>query len=314
MTTTFNKKQYLHKLTYDLPNEEYHGPNFKWAFSSSQFKDILEDEDLFIEKHIHRTIEREESPAFDVGTYFHVGTLEPHKLKTECVVFPGKIRRGKDWERFKKKNKNKAIVTQQQKDQAEGLVRAVKNSPIAQKYLKGEPEVTLIVELNIYDGKIYAPHYGKVLTPEGWEDGPLKRFKDAYVLYVKVRADLLGKTFITDLKSTSGNARINQSMRGMITEYTYDLSCALYTDIFNLHFDGAIENFYWIFASKKYLKAKTYFASPDQFRVGRAKYMKGMIKMAKRAASNWEYVDTLDSLEPLPFELEHLKTRDVDLI
>lgn len=311
--TSDNKKRYLNKLTYDLPNEEYHGPNFKWAFSSTQFKDV-EDEEYFIERHIKRTIAKEESPAFDVGTYFHVGTLEPHKLKMECTVYPGKVRRGNNWEQFLKKNKGKAIVTQQQKDQALGLVRAVKESRVAQTYLKGKPEVSLFVELNVYDGKIYAPYYGKELTANGWVKNLQKRIDGAFVIYVKTRADLLGKTFITDLKSTSGDARSFKAMRNTISEYTYDLSCALYLDMFNLYLDGALEKFIWIFASKKYLTAKAWEASPTQIKVGRAKYMKAMIHMAKLAANDWKYVDTLDTLEPLPFELEHLKTRDIDLI
>lgn len=306
-------KKYLNVLTYDLPNEDYHGPEFSWAKSSTQFKDLLDDEDVFIEKHIKKTVEKEESAAFDVGTYFHTGILEPHKLKIDCVVFPGKVRRGKDWEIFKAKHKNKAIVSNTQKEQAEGLVRAVKRSPVAQEYLVGKPEVSFFAELNIYRGEIFAPYYGKKLTRNGWVDGPNKRNEKAYVVYVKVRADCLGETFISDLKSTTGNARSNKTMREKISYYQYDVSASLYLDMFSLHLPK-VREFIWIFASKDSYNSKTYVASPTNILVGRAKYMKALIKLADCAANDWQSVDYLDTLEPLPYELEVLVEKDIDLL
>ena len=300
----------LHKLIYDLSSEDYHSaPD---SSSSSQLKDLLDDEDVFIKKYIEKSVEREHIDAFDVGTYFHTGILEPHKLKKDCVVYPGKVRRGKDWEVFKKKNKGKAIVTDGQKSQAEGLVKAVKNSPIAQEYLVGKPEVSLFTEIHISHGKIFAPFYGKVLTIDGWIDGALKK-QPAYKTVIKVRADTLGDNYISDLKSTTGNAKSNKSMREKISYYHYDLSASLYLDMFGLLLPD-VEDFYWIFASKDMLNSRTYRASPNNKRVGRAKYMKALIKMADCAKNNWQSVDYLDMLEPLPHELEHLREKDVDLL
>lgn len=304
-------KQNCHKLLADLHIDAYHG--MTGTYSSSQFKDLLDDEDVFIQKYIKKTIAREESAAFDIGSYFHTGVLEPHKLKMDCVVYPGKVRHGKEWEKFKLKNKNRTIVTQSQKDQAEGLVRAVKDSPVAQEFLDGDPEVSLITEINIHEGRIYAPHYGKVLTINGWEDGPKKRFDKAYVIFVRVRADMLGETYISDLKSTTGNARSKQEMRQKISYYQYDLSASLYVDMFSL-LRPKIERFVWIFASKDLFNSRSYEASENNMKVGRAKYMKAMLKLGDCASNNWASVDYLDMLEPLPHEMEHLIERDRDLL
>jgi len=304
-------KKNCHKLIHDLPIEKYHG--MTGTYSSSQFKDLLDDEDLFIQKYIKKAVEKEENAAFDIGTYFHTGVLEPHKLKSDCVVYPGKVRRGAEWDRFKIKNLGRAIVTQAQKDQAEGLVRAVKDSPVAQTYLEGTAEVSLITEIHIHDGQIYAPYFGKVLTIEGWADGPKKKLEGAFVIFVRVRADMLGDTFVSDLKSTTGNARSNKEMRQKISYYNYDLSASLYMDMFGL-LNPELSEFVWIFASKDYFNSKSYKASETNVKVGRAKYMKAMLKMADCAMNNWATTDYLDTLEPLPHELEHLQEKDGDLL
>ncbi len=307
--TTISKPGKLHKLVFDLTIDEYH--RGLGGYSSSQLKDLLDDEDVFIAKHVKKTIEREESAAFDVGTYFHTGILEPHKLKDDCVVFPGKIRRGKDWEIFKKKNEHKAIVTGPQKTQAEGLVRAVKDSPVAQEYLNGSAEVSLFTKIVVSCGQIYAPYFGKRLTRAGWVQD-LDKVK-GFEMVVKVRADMLGETYISDLKSTTGNAKSNRTMRDKISYYNYDLSASLYMDMFSLVVP-TLQEFVWIFASKDLFNSKSYRASKQNILVGRAKYMKAMIKLADCASNEWKSCDYLDTLEPLPYELEHLIERDTDLL
>lgn len=304
-------REILHRLIYDMSSEEYHG--MPRTSSSTQLKDLLDDEDVFIKKHILKEIQREEAPAFDVGTYFHTGVLEPHKLKMDCVVYHKKTRYGKEWEKFKQDNAGKAIVTKAQKEQAEGLIRAVMDSPVAQEYLVGDSEVSMFVELVIHSGQIFAPYFGKVLTRKGWEEGPKKRPDDGYTVFIKVRADKLGDTFISDLKSTTGNAKSRRSMQEKISYYNYDLSAALYLDVFSLLKPDLCE-FIWIFASKDLFNSKTYRASETNILVGRAKYIKALFRMADCAANNWKSVDYLDVLEPLQHELEYLREKDTDFL
>ena len=62
---------------------------------------MLEDPEKFYKEYITKEIPRKEVSAFDVGTYFHTAILEPHLLEKECAVYPGAVRRGKEWDAFK---------------------------------------------------------------------------------------------------------------------------------------------------------------------------------------------------------------------
>ena len=307
----------LHTIISDLNQEEYHSTS--GTFSSSQFKDLLEDEEIFVNKYIRKTVEKEHIPAFDVGTYFHTGVLEPHKLTKECIVYEGKVRRGERWDAFKAKHKGKVILTPSQRDSSVRLIEAVQDSPVAMGYVeRGKPEISFFCEILIYGGEIYAPNYGVKLTRAGWVEGELDRAeaKKATRLVVKVRADSLGEEydFILDLKSTTGNARSANSMRTKISYYHYDLSASLYLDLFSLAAGKVIDTFIWTFASKDMHNCKSYKASLSNVLVGRAKYMKAMLTLASLQSSDWQIADSLGILEPQSFELEHIRESEADLL
>jgi len=310
---TISSPYVLNEYNFDMPSEVYH--SIVGTYSSSQFKDLLDDEVHFIKKYVDKTVEREDVPAFSVGNYFHTGVLEPEKLSKDCAVYSGKVRRGADWEKFKAKNEGRVIVTSSQREEAERLINSVKASDIAMSYVDGgKPEVSLFVKLAVYAGDIYAPEFNKVLDRNsGWVDFDWTPC-DAVELIVKVRADSLGDDFVLDLKSTSGNARSNGSMRNKISYYHYDLSAALYLDIFSLPRGEQLNSFIWTFASKDYFNCKSYVASSHNIRVGRAKYMKAMLSLANLVATDYRVDDVLGVLEPLPHELEYLKENDLDLI
>ncbi len=310
-------KYKLHKLMYDLSSEDYH--SIKGTYSSSQFKDLLEDTEIFVAKHINKTVEKESIPAFDVGTYFHTGVLEPHKLKSECVVYSGKVRRGEDWEKFKAKHPGKVIVTPSMRDTAEKLITLAQDSPVAMGYIKrGKPEVSLFVELWIDAGEIYAPHYGKVLDLHaGWLDFDVadhfrNRKKKPVKIIVKVRADSLGEDFVLDLKSTTGNARSASAMKGKILYYNYGLSASLYLDIFSLERGRPMNIFIWTFASKVCFNCKSFMASPSNILVGRAQYMKCVLRLAELIRGEFQLYDELGVLEPESWQLDYLKEKETD--
>ncbi len=301
----------MHKFVHDLTSANYHGMIGTW--SSSQFKDMLDDEDYFIRKYIKKEVERSETDAMDTGTYMHTALLEPHKIDEEIAVYPGKVRAGKAYQEFRAANAGKCIIIPSQRDQGDLMVKAVKASPSCMEYLEGEPEVSLFVELVIWNGSIYAPHYGKVLTRTGWEDAGNTKNMKGYTMVVKVRADTLGDTFVSDLKSTSGNARKEHDIRTAISKYKYDLSAALYLDMFALP-RPSVREFVWVFASKQTNNAAPWRASAAQILVGRAKYMRAIIRLADCAQANWETVDCLREAEPLPYEREWLVEKDTDLL
>lgn len=308
-TRTSNKGPVLHRLIRDMSSEAYHGSVGTW--SSSQLKDMIEDEEVFIKKYIHGQREQVENEAFDTGTYFHTGVLEPHKVKTEIAVFEGKTRYGKAWDLYKAENKGKCIITAKQKEVGDGMIKAVKGSPVCMEYLKGEPELSLFVKLVVWKGQIFAPNYGKILTATGWEDYEREVGK-GYELTLKVRADCLGSNFISDLKSTSGNATQTSSVRGSISKYKYDLSASLYLDLFSLE-RPAVSAFIWVFASKENPRSAAWLATKSQVLVGRAKWSWAVKRMADLAASNWEIPDRLREAEPLPHEVtDWLRERETD--
>lgn len=296
----------------DMSSSDYHG--LAGTFSSSQLKDLLEDPEYFHRKYIKKEIEKLEIPAFDIGTYFHTALLEPEKLKLECAVYEG-VRRGKDWEAFKEANANKAIITKTELDQANGLINAVQNSPVAMRRLtKGQPEVSAFVNLRIAEsGVIYCHDLEKSVTVTGGfkkEKAP----KKGTDITIKVRADLIADDFILDLKSTNGNTKSKYQMRTKVSSYNYDLSAALYLDMFSLVGERVISDFIWVFASKDYFNSKSYVASADMIQIGRAKYFKALFTLAECLENDWQFEDSLGILEPQPFEREWIKPSDGDLL
>lgn len=302
----------LNKILHDLSSKEYH--EHPGSYSSTQIKTMLEDEELFYKKHITRQIPRETFAAFEIGSYFHTGTLEPHKLKDDCVVFDG-IRRGNKWDVFQKKHSGKAIVIPSEIRQAQGLIKAVHESPVAMSKLKdGHAEVSVFVRLYIVQGEIYAPDFKKVLKKTGWETVSWAIPKGGIEIIVKCRADYLGSYYILDLKSTGGNAKNKHDIKTKISKYQYDLSAAFYLDIFNLVLKGVLNEFVWTFASKELFNSKSYFASSDNLKIGRIKWMKSVLKIASFIENDWAFHDTLDEIEPMFHEREHLQEQDHDLL
>jgi hypothetical protein len=298
-------------VTKDMGSEEYHNTPGTW--SSSQLKTMNEDPEVFHRKYIAKTEERQESAAFDVGTYFHTSLLEPEKVATECAVFEG-IRRGKEWEKFQEENKGKAIITATEHKVALGLVDAVRKSPISMARLaQGDSEVSAFVPIYVYGTDIYS-HDGRVLGKYGWTSEKGKVPKGAVHLVIKVRADRLAESYILDLKSTTGNAKNEYAMRGSISKYTYDLSAALYLDMFTIGLDRDVSEFVWTFASKDMFNCKSYIASNDNILIGRAKYKKAIADLAFYISNDWEFEDSIGILNPNPWELEHIREKGESIL
>jgi hypothetical protein len=299
-------------LVNDLSSEDYHGQ--KDSFSSSQFKDALKDMGYFHAKNILKTVEKEDHiPAFRVGTYFHTAVLEPDKLVSDCVVFEV-MRRGAVWDKFQVDNKGKTIVSEGEQKQADNLVSAVRNSPIAMNRIgRGSAEISAFVILRGCGSDIYAPSFGKVLGKHGWVDAKVIPKKGTDV-WVKTRADLLSTDFILDLKSTGGNAKDAHAMKGKVSALSYDLSASLYLDVFSLVTKRAMTDFIWTFASKDYGNCQNYMASATNILVGRAKWRKAFLNIVEGIENNWVLPDTMEILEPSYFEYDILKETGENLL
>jgi hypothetical protein len=303
----------FNQLITDMTSEEYHSTG--GTFSSSQLKTMLEDPEVFYKKYITKELARESSTAFDMGTYFHTAILEPHLLEKECAVYEGGVRSGAKWEAFKEANKGKAIITPKEKETCGKMISAVHGSPISMAILaKSTPEVSMFVELFVMGSDVFGFRDGNCmqLTSMGWvpcfehEEEDIKEF--AVRIVVKVRADALciGNGTIADLKSTTGNAAKKHDVIRSIGTYQYDLSTALYLDIFTLGTGELYDTFVWIFASKDFGNARPWKASQKNVMVGRAKWKKSIVTLAKCLANNWTFEEELEEIDPPQYALEWL--------
>jgi hypothetical protein len=268
-------------------------------------------------KYVLGEVERESNTAFDIGEYFHTAILEPHLLDSTVAFYDGKVRRGAAWEVFQEENKDKVILTNSDKVKGDLIIQAVKDSPVAMDYLEGTiSEVSCFSEIWVDlldDGQpIYGKHakgQWRRLTIFGWTpvDGDIDTF-GMIKIRIKVRADALKESdrSIGDLKSSSKNVKSEHEIKTSTHSYDYDLSAALYLDMFNLHSDLPYSKFVWIYASKTKGSAKTWHSTKEIIAIGRAKWMKAARELAKLIDENWEFPDEIGHIEPMAYEKEWL--------
>ena len=146
---------------------------------------------------------------------------------------------------------------------------------------EGKPEVSLFVRIGVsHQGNIYALDFKKVLTKDGWKKSESLP-KGFETIIIKVRADKINKRAIVDIKTSSGDVRKRGLMKKKICDYKYDLSAALYFDIFSLLEEYVnLKDFIWIFISKDDGATRVYRASKMNILVGRAKYVTALRNIA----------------------------------
>ena len=305
------------KLIFDMTSDHYHN-KVPWTWSSTQIKEAFKNIDMFHAKYIAKSVEKEEGAHFDVGTYYHTGIIEPHLLKKECVIFTGKVRNGKEWEKFKAANKGKAILTEREQEVGEKLIRLTQASPCAMKRVKnGDAEVSMFILLRVVNGEIFAVDQRLRLTPDGWTKVS-KVPTGGTDLVGKVRADSLAKnrkSFVHDLKSMTGDACDEHAVKSIIQYYNYELSAAYYLDLFSAGLETTIEEFSWTFASKDKDVCQTYRSKQgsNMILLGRERWSKGILKIAQGIQNKWQKFDVVLDIEPHPTELLLMRRRDEDI-
>jgi exodeoxyribonuclease VIII len=307
-TPVYNVKEGIDK---EVSSNTYH--SIPGVYSSSQIKDAWKDVEFFHAKYIKKTVEKEHIAAFDIGTYFHTAILEPDKLTVECAVYEGK-RYGKAWDEFQAANAGKAIITKTEHETAQALIRAVQRSPVAMKRLKrGEPEVSAFLKIRVYQGAIYAITWKKILGKYGWQDTKSIPAKGTDI-WVKTRADLLAESFILDLKSMSDNAKDDETIRKTVSNYNYDLSAALYLDVFGAVNQRLISEFIWTFASKNYVNSRSYLATEKCIQIGRHKWKTAILRIADGIETDWSFEDYMGMVNPPVWDLELIKEKEENLL
>ena len=273
-------KEGIYRDMSDTVYHEQHGEE-EHFFSSSQLKTIMEDPIKFKKEYIQN--KKAPTPAalqdaFDVGTLVHTAILEPKLLKGAYAKWPaGSNRTGSIWEEFKKENEGKLIMNPTMLKQANQAIKNIKSSPLClAQFTEGEAEVSFFVEF--------------------------------MGLRVKVRTDWLRATSIDDLKTTTGNVRDINKIKGKIKSLNYDLSAAFYVDVVNHCIDKfeldrpKIETFRWIFTSKDKESAQVYDGAA-YLPLGRAKYRKAIELIHKHSENGWEFPEEIINLEPYGYEV-----------
>ncbi len=220
-----------------VSNADYHGD--RRYLSSSALKLLHKSPQDFYKKYIlgEKEVVTNEA-ALTFGTCAHVIVLEPHLIESEIVVYPGKVRAGKEFQKFKEEHAGKNILIQSEVD---------KLMLLYDKYTKDHNAVRLM------QGTEVEATYCS--TIDGFP--------------VKVRCDAINKDtgVIVDIKTTSKGNNVEE-FKDACAQLYYDLSAALYCDVCADYY-GRPFDFYFVVLSKKDNNCKTYKASKEMLERGR---------------------------------------------
>lgn len=88
--------------------------------------------------------EKKATRSLSQGTAAHCAILEPHRLKTDFVLWTGGVRRGKAWDLFEEAHAGKQILNEQEWSEVQAMHAAAHSHPDAARYFQhGFAEVTL---------------------------------------------------------------------------------------------------------------------------------------------------------------------------
>lgn len=79
---------------------------------------------------------REDTTGLAKGRAIHTATVEPEMFMREYVIFPGKTRRGKEWDEFEAANADKTILKEDEYDKVWAAAASVRRHPEAQTLMR----------------------------------------------------------------------------------------------------------------------------------------------------------------------------------
>ncbi len=98
--------------------------------------------------HYHHQLTARDDKDTDArqrGRVVSLAVYEPEKFRSECVVFDGKSRRGKEWEAFVDKHPDSEILTEAAHETVIAISKAARSCPMAAPYISGgKGEQTLL--------------------------------------------------------------------------------------------------------------------------------------------------------------------------
>lgn len=179
---------------------------------------------------------QEETQALNFGSAFHLAILEPEKAEEQIAVYPGKTRRGKEWDAFKEENHDKIVLSMSEYETLAGMRMSISSNE----------EVMEIIRQS--DKEVVAK----------WVD-------EETGISCKGRADMVGKNFVADLKTTQ-NVEL-EAFRYSCLKYGYNRQAAFYLDGFGK------EEFHFICVEKEAPYRIGLFSTSESFiNSGRVEY------------------------------------------
>lgn len=193
-------------------NEDYHS-NGDWL-SASMLKDLLRSPRIFEAKHVDKTLMREATAAFEIGTAVHCAALEPARFADEYVVQPPEAndRRTKAYKEWAKTvDPAKSVLRQQDAETVARCVDSLRSVPLIKTALDA-------------DGAVELSHY--------WADGstgvPCKCRPDkivpsaGIVLDIKTMAVCSPRDFIKDAMTYHYGIQAAHYLDGAESHYGFD--------------------------------------------------------------------------------------------
>ena len=121
-------------------------------------------------------------------------------------------------------------------------------------------------------------------------DNEFSLFSEMLGTPLKVRADIINieKGVIADIKTTSSDPDVD-TFRFTVEQYGYDLSAALYVDLFSSKYEKVFD-FYFIVLGKRTLTCEVYKASDLTLGKGRKKVLTA-IKLYKKCLESGKWTD-----------------------
>lgn len=208
----------------------------------------------------------ERTDAMVIGNATHVAVFEPEEYRARFAIWDGGRRAGKEWDAFCAANRGRDILTQAQSTEVQIIANAVRNDPVASKYVTGgRGEVTIRWEHELADG---------------WKTP------------AKARPDFVASIgALVDLKTTRDGSPV--SFGRQVANLDYLGQCAWYADGYEIATGVRLP--FWIVAAdnKAPHVVQAYRVTEDQIAIGRTRYTSLLTQLAHCLATNrWPgYVD-----------------------
>lgn len=91
--------------------------------------------------YLHAKENDKQTPAMVKGDATHAAVLEPDRFASDYLVYPGAVRRGKEWDAWSARHAEDTIITASEREAAVTISKAVRADPACMRYLAAIKQV-----------------------------------------------------------------------------------------------------------------------------------------------------------------------------